>query len=184
MGIGNIFPYNSFSPSGGIYTSAIENKFLQEGVIFGISKRLTLLGGTPTYMVFDPTAFTGNVILQLPMLVKAFGAGPIFIDLYTNPTYTGGTIVNSINFNFNSSKVSNFIVKLNPTVTDLGTKMANEYAVFSDGVSANSKLGGEASTGNLLFDLKLSNKYLIVFNNQDTTSAYATVATDWVEISY
>jgi hypothetical protein len=181
--IGDSFPFRSLSPSGAIYISAFENKLIQDGQIFGISTRLTIPAtGTTVRLLFDPTAFTGRALLVLPALFKAYGAGPIYINIYENPTYTGGTEIDSINFNFNSTNAAESIVKLNPTVTVLGTKLPNEYILLSAGGPAVARTGGEASAGDLVFDVDRTKKYLYVLDNQEANPADGSVVIDWTEL--
>jgi hypothetical protein len=188
MTIGSTFPLNSFSPSGGLYISDIENKFIANGVVFGISTRFTVNASATTTILINPTAYTGNYILLLPPLIKGFGAGPLYVDLYDNPTVTEetGTNIVPINFNFNSLKTAATTVTLNPTITDNGTLRPNNYAIFSslDGGRAHTtKTGGEAAAGNLIYDLNLDHTYLIKITNQDTgNNAEGSIVFDWIEI--
>lgn len=177
---------NSVSSSGAIYISAFENKLIQEGKIFGFSKRLVIPGNGKVDITIDPTAVTTNFALLLPPLIKAFGAGPIHIDIFTNPVYTGGTTIESINFNKNSSNTSGMVILLNPVVTDDGEQQPNQYTIFSSqtgGGAHTTQTGGEASMGDLIYDLNLDDVVMFRLSNQDTTNAaQGTFVTDWAEI--
>lgn len=180
-GIGGLYPGAIISSNKAVFTESVESSLIESGVVFGISTRLVVPASGISYLLIDPTAFTGVSFILLPPLFKAYGGGPIFIDLYTNPTYSGGTTIDSINFNFNSANVSEAIVKLDPVITDLGSKLPNEYSIFSVGLPATAKTGGEAGL-NLAFTLNTDDTYLYRLTNQENSAADASVVTDWYEI--
>lgn len=185
--IGTNFPYRALSPSGAFYMSDIENKFLEEGKLFGVSKRFTVAGAGTARIVLDPSGFDGTALLMFGGLFKGFGAGPLYIDLYEGVGYTGGTDIGVIAFNRRCSEDTAMTATLNPTITDTGTKLPIEYAVFSDtsGGGANTtRVGGEAAASNLPFDIDTTKPWMYEIKNQDTNdTAYCSFVTDWVEIT-
>lgn len=176
----------AISPSGAVYISAFENELIRQGIVFGFSKRLTIPGGGDVKILFDPTPYAGDYILLLPPFIKTFGAGPIFIDVYKEPEFSVGTVIESINFNFNSSNTADMVIKQDPTISDMGTKAPNEYATYSaleGGGAHTTQVGGEAAAGDLIFDLDITKPFMYVLSNQDATNAaLATFVTDWAEI--
>lgn len=185
MGIGGNLLSRMIAPSGGLYVSDIENKLIQNGLVFGIAKRFTVPASGTVYWGIDPTGFTKNSLLMIPPLFTGFAGGPIHIDVYKGSEYTGGTVIDSINFNENSSEVASIEMSLNPSVSDDGDLQPNDYVVFSNssGGGANTtQTGGAASAGNLIFDFDVSRKTLYKLTNQSADVADFHLVVDWGEI--
>lgn len=98
---------------------AIEQKVFEE-VVFSIQKRLTIGSSATVNIVFDPTGCRGFIRYMpfLPVTFKAYGAGPITVDLYRDPTYSAGTDLEPHNRDFTSSNASKSVWTVGSTISD------------------------------------------------------------------
>lgn len=153
-----------------------------EGYTFSISKRLTLALSSTNDIVFDTTGCNCDYLVVQPVSFKAYGAGPINIDMYfgTN-TDEDGTVWESINRDNTSLNTSGLVARLNPTINDVGTKLPVEFAVFSDGVAAVASVGGETREG-LVFNARTDGKYMFRVINTEANPAFFTFAATWYEV--
>jgi hypothetical protein len=181
--IGNGLFGKAISKFKGIVSEELQNSLVFEEIVFGISKRITIPAtGTPLDIVFDPTACSCAFVVFLPFSAKAFGAGPIHLDIYTNPTYTGGTPIPVVNRDFTSSNTSDISWLLSPAVTDPGTKLPAEFIILSDGIPATATIGGE-SKEDLVFNIDFTKEYLLRFENQEASpTTGGLLAATWFEI--
>jgi hypothetical protein len=161
----------------------IENEKVFQGVAFSIAKRFDLVGGATANILIDLTGITTGRVVFFPVKFKAFGAGPVNIDLYRDPVSADdGTIWEYMNRDDNSANLSKTVVRFNPTVSDPGDKTPVEFAVFSDGVAAVAVAGGE-SKDNLVFNAVIGKKYLFkVTNIEAGADAFVHYASDYFEI--
>ena len=172
----------SVSQFGAQTTIDIINKNVFDEIVFSISKRLLIGASGVIDIVFDPTACTCAKLPFLPVALKFFGAGPIFIDLYINPIYTVGTPILAINRDFTSSNTSKTIWLINPTISNLGFLSPAEFIVLSNGTSANAAAGGESKESQLS-NIDITKKYLFRMTNQEAKQAQGHIASTWSEES-
>jgi len=182
IGNGNIFS-DSVSPFGAVISLSIENSKVFEGVCYSLSRRLSIGGSAVVDIVFDPSASTDkNFIVFLPVTFKAYGAGPINIDLYVNPTYTGGAAMPFSNRDFTSQAASDVVWTLNPTVSDAGTLTPFQFIILSNGTAAVASAGGEASE-NQVTNIDISKKYMFRLTNTEAAAVTgASIAATWFEV--
>ncbi len=173
---------NAISPFGAVVSLEIDKAKVIEGITHSISKRLTFGGSSTTEIVIDPTSFTGNMLVFLPVTFKAYGAGPINIDLYVGTNSdSDGTVLSTINRNNESPNVSQLEIRLNPTVNSVGVKTPVEFVMFSNGTPAAAIAGG-SSKQDLVFVPDRTNKYMFRIINTDNSDAYGYVAMNWFEV--
>ena len=159
----------------------IFNALVIENCVFGISKRFDIpLSGTVD-IVIDPSAFDRKRLLFLPVTFRAFGAGPIHIDIYFGTEYSGGTEIESINRDLTSSTEAKVKIYLDPTIIEAGTKLPTEFVILSDGVAAVSNIGGETKE-DLIFNGRTDGNYLFRLTNQEASAAQGFIASNWAEI--
>lgn len=153
------------------------------GLVYSVSKRLILGASATVDVIFDPRAFTGNKLIFFPVVFKAFGAGPVFVDLYFGAEYTvgTGTEVLSINRDGEVSTPAQLKVYLAPTITNAGVKLPVEFAVYSNGIAATAVAGDESSI-RAIFKANTSGAYMFRLVNQEAKAADALVGGNWVEV--
>jgi len=172
----------ALSKFGALVNISIENEKVFHEILFSVSKRLTFAGLAIHDIVIDPLACTCDNLVFLPAVFKAFGAGPIEIDMYFGVTTdSDGTEWGSINRDNTSSNTADVVVKLDPTVTDVGIKLPVEFSIFSDGIAAVSLAGGESKEG-LVFNARKDGKYMFRFTNTENAVANSTIAFNWYEV--
>lgn len=155
---------------GAVVTNRIENDKIFDNICYGISKRFTIAASGSLDLLIDPTAFTGNTLVILPVNVKGIGSR-VNIDLYVGTDADDdGTILNAINRNNNSSTVSELIARINPTINDSGTVRA-EFLIPADGAGASANVGGEVTEG-LPFVMNKDFKYMLRITNTSTSSIF------------
>ena len=177
---------NTYSQFGAQIKLDIENAKIFEEIVFAISKRILIPasatpGATVLDIALDPTACTCDFFVFLPVFFEAFGAGPIFVDLYVNPVYTGGTTIVPTNRDLSSLKTSDAVWKLAPSVSDPGIKTPSEFVIFSNGTAAVAKAGG-SSKGDLATNIDKTKKYMFRFENQENVEASAIITANWFEV--
>lgn len=159
----------------------IFNALVIKDCVFGISKRLTIPSSGIVDIVIDPSAFDKDRLVFLPITFKAFGAGPIYIDIYFGTEYNGGAEIESINRDLTSSAEAKIKVWLDPNITEVGTKLPSEFVILSDGVAAVSNVGGETKE-DLIFNGRIDGNYLFRLTNQEANAAQGFIASNWAEI--
>lgn len=166
---------------GAFTTVDINSQKVFEGIAFGITKRFPIPASPGVVnIVFDGTAVTSDRLVLLPAAFKAYGAGPIYVDVYFGGNYgTDGDEIECFNRDGESANGCNVDVRLNPTITTDGTKTPLEFVIHSNGVPATASLGGEVIDSFITL-LKKDGKYLIRLSNQDTTDA----ADGWIGLNF
>lgn len=161
-------------------------KFLDEYVLsgecFSICRRIDIPANPSVLdIVIDPTNLTKTLMLMSHLEFNAVGAGPVFVDAYFNVTADDdGTQFIPINRDHSSSETAKCIVRVNPTVSDTGTKIPAEFLIpsISQGSSNTTGEFGE----NILCSMNLAGKYLFRFSNQDNSACDgAHIFMNWVE---
>ncbi len=150
--------------------------------VFSISKRFTIPSSGVVDIVFDGTGISGNFLVFLPVFFQGFGAGPIEIDLYagTNADDDGTEII-CFNRNELSSKDCEMVVRLNPNINDIGTKLPVEFEIPSDGTPATSTLGGQAG-GTVVTNINKAAKHMFRLTNTEASIARCVIAANWFEL--
>lgn len=187
MAIHGDFPFSgklrneAYNVFGTVIVEPITSSKVFDGVSFAASKRFTIGSEGVVDLVFDGTAVTKEFIVFLPLTIKAFGAGPIYIDIYSGGDYSdNGTLIDCINRDTTSINDCESVIRLNPTITTTGTKLPVEFAVYSNGIPAVASLGGEVKEDFVLL-LRKDVKYLIRMTNQEANAADAWFGFDWFE---
>jgi hypothetical protein len=172
----------AYFPFGALTTVDINSQKVFQGVSFGATKRFSVGSSAVVDIVFDPTAVTSEYLVLLPISFKAFGAGPINIDVYFGGTYgNDGTLIPCYNRDNNSVTMCNSVLRLAPTITTVGTKLPIEFTIFSDGIPATATLGGEVN-GDFVTLLRKDGKYLIRLTNTEANAAVAWMGLNWFEV--
>ncbi len=167
-----------------VTTVDINSEKVFKGLAFGTSKRISF-PATPglVSITFDSQAVTKDKVVLLPMSFKAFGAGPVNIDIYFGGTYgDDGTLIDVFNRDNESANTPKSILRLNPTITTKGLKLPPEFVIFSNGTPAVTSIGGEV-IGDFISLLRKDGKYLIELSNQDNTIANGWFGLDFFEVN-
>lgn len=177
VGIGNaVFPFRA------VTTVDINSQKVFEGVAFGLTKRVTYTAATLTNITFDAQAVTKDRVVLLPISFKAFGAGPINIDVYFGGDYSdNGTQVGCFNRDGENSNTCDSIVRLNPTINTKGTKLPLEFVILSNGTPAVASLGGDV-IDDFITLLRKDGKYLIELDNTDSVDAVGWFGMNFFEV--
>ena len=168
----------------GVVTSIdIAEEKVFEGKTFSIAKRHTLALSSTNDIVIDPTACNCDYLVFQPVAFKAFGAGPVNIDMYIGTDADeDGTVCGSINRDNTSATTSPVVVRLNPTINDVGTKLPVEFTIFSNGTAAVAVAGGESREG-LVFNARQDAKYMFRVINTEANPAFFHVSMTWYEVT-
>lgn len=110
--------------------------------------------------------------------IKGLSDGDAVGYLYEGSSVTGGTAMTIINKNRSSTKASQAVALLNPTVSSLGTPILQEILLGGLG-----KKGGGDESGNGNIVLKGLTTYLFRLTNQDTNNNdhAAEIILNWIE---
>ena len=166
-----------------IVTNAIENEKVFEEIMFSIAKRLAIGSEAVNDIVIDPTGCGCDFLVFLPAIFKAFGAGPVNIDMYVGTDADDdGTLWESINRDNASINTADVIVRLNPTINSDGTKLPVEFVILSDGTAATAIAGGESKEGQI-FVARKDVKYMFRLTNTEAVAATGHVSLNWFEVS-
>jgi hypothetical protein len=139
-----------------------------------------LLADDTFTFVLDPTAFTGLNLTVEPISFCAT-SGPITIDFYAGvDADDDGTLLGVSNRRATSSNVNKAILRLDPTINDIGTKFAGDLVPSTGTAPANSS--GAASATGLPFELDPAGKYAFVATNNDGANVYFCIKITWFEI--
>lgn len=153
-----------------------------EGKTFSVAKRETLALSSTNNIVIDTSAVTSDFLVFLPVVFKAFGAGPINVDLYFGTDADeDGTIWQSTNRDNTSSNTSSVVVRYNPTINNDGTKLPPEFTIFSNGTAAVAEAGGETREG-LVFNARKDGKYMFRVVNTEANPAFFHMSATWYEV--
>ena len=168
---------------GYLVTNAIENEKVFQDVAFGASKRVNIPSSGTVDIVFDPTSVATDFLVLLPISIRAFGAGPVNVDLYFGGTYgDDGTDVICFNRDNTSSTDCQAEIQVDPTITTTGVKLAPEFVIFSNGTPATVALGGEVRQ-DFVTNLRKDGKYLIRLTNQESNPAQGWFGLNWFEVN-
>lgn len=174
---------NSYSRFGSISAIDIAEDRVLLGKTFSIAKRHTLALSSTNDIVIDPTSCSCDYLIFQPVAFKAFGAGPINIDMYFGVNSDeDGTLWQSINRDNTSANTSPVVVRLNPTINDPGTKLPVEFTVFSNGTAAVATAGGETREG-LIFNARQDGKYMFRVINTEANPAFFHISATWYEVN-
>lgn len=170
-GVSAMFDY------GAVVNVDINTAKVFEDVCFSWEKRFTVPASGEVNILVDPTALPdGKDIVILPLSFRAFGGGPINIDLYGGASSNeDGTLWQGTNRRFGSANVRPAtIARLNPTGLAAGTKTDFEYVIYSaaSGAAGRISIGGE-TRDDLVSVPRSDIKYLFKFTNTSANEAQA-----------
>lgn len=153
------------------------------GVAWSWSRRFTLPASAEQNIVIDPTAIpAGTMAVVLPVSFIGFGAGPINIDMYFGTTAAeGGTLWTAGNRDHRITTQPATVIRYNPNVSELGTKLPFEFMVPSDGVPANATLGGDTKD-DLISIARTDGKYAFNLTNTEANPASCAFAITIFEV--
>lgn len=172
------------------YITHYHDKFLSFGRVYTISKRISIpasgVGGGILNIIVDPSLCECDTLMYLPAQYKAYGAGPIYVDLYGGATYTKGTGTALASQNRNPDGPSaQLYVEQAPTVLTDGTKAPIEYTIFSNSggsfPQATSISGGTSDEMIFVGDKNQVAMFRLT-NQENETCTYAYLYMSWVEI--
>lgn len=172
------------SKRGALAFEKIENTLvLRKECVFSISKRFLVGASATVDIIIDPTSIpASNGFIVFPISIKAFQAGPITVDLYYDTdSDDNGTLWMAENRNHESLVTSNLVIRLSPTINDIGTKLSPEFEIFSDGTPAVAVIGGETRE-DFILNGKKAGKYMLRLINQEANEARAVLAFNWCEL--
>lgn len=172
---------NSYTRFGAITSASIDDVRMFDEILFSISRRFSVAASNGTYdIVIETTTEKPNLVF-LPLAFSGIGDGPVNIDVYMAPTYSGGTSIPPLNRDNESSKTADVVVKMAPTVTDTGTLIPIQFQINCSATGAAASIGGSVKE-DLKFNAKKNTVYLIRATNTGTSSAAkCTIAANWYE---
>lgn len=174
-------PSSAIGLTKSIITADVVNAKVFKGEVFAFSKRYSIDAEGTLYLVLDPTAISLTNAVLLPITMQAYGGGPLEIDVYSNPTFTDGTVETTSNRNSNITTTPGLVVTSAPTVSAVGTKLPSEFYLFCEEQGAAIKIGGQVSDS-LPLVFNKSNTYMFAITNTSTgTANYLQFAFDWLE---
>lgn len=153
--------------------------------VFAISKRIAIAKNTSIDIVIDPTengTFPQDDFVLLPIFAQATGGGPVNIDIYAgSDTDPDGTLIESVDRNTDGALTAHTVIRQDPTINDIGTKLPVEFQIPSNGTAAVSEIGGSTKDNFILIPRK-DIRYLFRFTNVDTVANVTLVFTvNWFE---
>lgn len=173
---------NSYTQFGAFVAASIESARVFDEILFSISRRFEVAKSNGTYDIGIDTTTDKPYIVFLPLAFSGIGDGPVNIDVYLGPTYTGGTAISATNRDNESEKSADVVVTMAPTVSDTGTLLPIQFQINSNGTAAVATIGGNVKE-DLIFNAKKNTKYLIRLTNTGITDvAKCTVAANWYEV--
>lgn len=150
--------------------------------VFSISKRFTIPSSGVVDIVFDSTGITAPFLVFLPVFFQGFGAGPIEIDLFAGTDADDdGTEIICFNRNELSLKLCEMVVRLNPNIIDIGTKLPVEFEIPSDGTPATATIGGSAGDS-IVTNINKAFKHTFRLTNTEANIARCVIAANWFEL--
>lgn len=144
--------------------------------VFSWSRRFicpsSAVGGGIFDIVINPMLIAEDrTLVILPVSFTAFGAGPIFADLYFGTdSDEDGTACQGGNRDNRSLTQAKIEICFNPTINDIGTKTPFEFMITSDGVPAVASFGGQTKD-DLIFIARKDGKYTFRMINQEANPA-------------
>lgn len=174
---------NAKSIFGSIETIDIAEEKVFQSKTFSIAKRHTLTASSTNDIVIDTTGCSCDYLVFQPVAFKAYGAGPVNIDMYFGvDADEDGTLWGSVNRDNVSAETSPVDIRLNPTINDVGTKLPVEFVIFSNGTAAVAVAGGESREG-LIFVARQDGKYMFRVINTEANPAFFHVSATWYEVN-
>ena len=182
--IGGAIPGSLMFNGEAIKTATIEQDQVRKGNVFTCNNFIQdIVGGGTVDILFDPTAFSGS---RLRMLVPKIIVtnGPIEWEVYAGVTANNdGTLCNVFNRNFNSPKVPESVVRIDPTGIVLPATYTARKIIPSSSTGAASSEAGTASI-EVPLGIKTDIKYLLRAINKDASAlAYLEYLVTWFEVS-
>lgn len=177
--IGDGPPISSF---GAMVCLSIEDAKVIEGIAYSFRKRFIVPSSGVVDLVFDPTAFTGDIIVFEPIAFDAIG-GPFNVDIYREVTADDdGTLFNIANRDFSITDPASLIVRKDPNNINTLGGIPFEIFVPSNGTGTVATSGAAAGDA-IVAKLDITKKSLVRITNTDSTAAATIgVKTDHFEV--
>lgn len=159
-------------PFAAVTTVDINSQKVFTDVAFTWAKRFPLgASGVVDIVLSSMSVPSGKTVVILPVSFKAFGAGPVYIDVYSGGDIDDdGDLWAGSNRDLRSVVTPDSYVRFNPTVNNVGIKAPFEFVIHSDGVPANAVIGAE-SKEDLVTIARKDGKYLFRLTNQEAVAA-------------
>lgn len=169
--------YDRFTGATKAITS--DHSYIHEGKFFEVFKKATLLANTGTLDIGFLTPANGYVHYRPSSIVTT--ADNLTVAFYEGSTISAGTTMTARNHNRNSVVTATSILKDTPTVTGVGTQIAQAFLGGGIGVGQ-TRSGGERGEVNE-WVLKPNTQYLIRFSNASSVANIINVNLTWYEES-
>jgi hypothetical protein len=158
-------------------TLDIRNGYASEGRLFQAFHRSDIATNTSMTISFT----TGNKEYKaFPTGISTSGDKLLF-EYFEDATVNGGTTITAQNQNRVSTNVSDVVIKLNPTVSAQGNKIAQIWLAGAVGVGQ-SRSGANAVSGDSFWTLKPNTTYILKFNNGSTNTNTVQFNEAWIEL--
>lgn len=177
--------YSAVSRWGSIVSVDIGDEKVFSNVCFSWSKRFNIGSSATVDIVINPQNIdTDKYLIVFPATFSAFGAGPIFIDMYFATTYTGGTKWEGSNRLNTSNTIPKTEIYLSPTIISPGIKLPPEFMISSNsgGPAGLVKVGGQTKDS-LIFVGRKDGNYMFRCINQESAVAKCSFAITIFEIA-
>ena len=148
---------------------------LVEGLLFTIGYTYPFSAPLADGANFDIVIAFGPGV-QPRVSIEGLCVGNAMGYLYESPTTSGGTALQTINLNRNSTNPGNAAAVLNPTVTSLGTPLGSFVLI---GGQKKKATGGDISTASMIF--KPLTNYLLRMTNVSGAAQAAEITVTWYE---
>lgn len=154
--------------------------------VFSISKRFTIPASGTINIVIDPTengAYPFGELVVLPIFFQAFKAGPVNIDVYAGTdSDADGTLCGSTDRNQVDPIVPHLVVRLNPTINNIGAKQPPEFQIASNGTGASTVIGGSSKEDLIIKGTPAIRQTFQLLNQDNTNIAECVFAFNWFEV--
>lgn len=163
-----------------LLTTTIQEDLFIQGKSFSYEDYHLFSQDEEKFFIFNPLNCTCDQIVVSPVIFSAT-SGPVLIDYFFGMTsQEDGELLGSSNRRATSENINQATVRLNPTISDNGTRISGDL-IPSTGVAAPNFSGAESPTG-LPFEITLTNKWGVKITNTDGDDVYIGIKITWFEI--
>jgi len=170
---------NFAGSEGQLLISSLEEEWFFQGKSFAFEDYFSFSTDETKTFVLDPTAFTGDRIVNIPIILYSTG-GPFLANIYVGTDADDdGTLLTAVNrrIGFPAPKS---IIRLNPTVNSNGLRIGGDI-VTGTGNNPATATGG-SNIGVLPIELSTTLKTMITLENTDGDGIYCQIKFTWFEI--
>lgn len=177
---------NGSLPRGGagqIIIGNLQDELFIRGLTFTYDGRFTFSADEVKRFVIDPTACTCAQITFLPLVYSAT-QGPVTADIYTGTDADDdGTVLTPVNRRETYQEINptGLVLRLNPTVNDIGVKLPLSGLVPATGTSPGNASGSESAQSSP-FEIAGSVKKTLEVTNHGGNDALVFIGATWQEI--